>query len=474
MIFRVGTQILNISLLFALMLLPGTAVSQDNPTAIPDVLISFESEKGRDYAIVVEKESQQLFLYANDGTLREIRRMNCSTGKVRGPKFSAGDLKTPEGIYFFVKEYEDKELAPIYGTGAFPMDYPNLLDQASGRTGTSIWLHGTNKVLKERDSSGCVAIENENIAELAPYITLNRTPIIVTERLSFSDPEQKRQSETAVKALLSGWKKALESGTYHDYLSFYDPEYLPDMSWWPEWNKTRKSFQTEPQSLSQDLKNPLIVKEKDIYAALADQVIALSGNELAVGIKKFFLTDRENQGFRIIAEEYMGLPEHHIKENPFMTAFRNLKKSAEVIARREVPPEPPERLPIRESEPSEQSVPEEISAQDETEIAEMLQAWVKAWSSKDADQYGACYADDFNSQGMSRDAWIAYKKQLNRKYSYIRVSMDNLRITKSGDDRIALFTQNYQSEAFKTLGTKQLILKRENGQWKIFRETYRK
>jgi len=470
-IFRVGTQILNISLLFALMLLPGIAVSQDNATSIPDVLISFESEKGTDFAIVVEKESQQLFLYAMRGDLREIRRMNCSTGKVRGPKFSAGDLKTPEGIYFFVKMYEDKELAPIYGTRAFPMDYPNLLDQAAGRTGTAIWLHGTNKVLKERDSSGCVAIENENIAELAPYITLNRTPIIVTERLSFGDSEQKRQAESDVKALLSGWKKALESGTYHDYLSFYDPEYLPDMSWWPEWNKTRKSLQTEPQSLSQDLKNPLIVKEKDIYAALADQVIAFSGGELAVGIKKFFLKNRENQGFRIIAEEYMGLPESQSKENPFMTAFRNLKKPAEVIARREVPPEPPERLPL---EKAETHVPEEISAQDETEIAEMLQTWVKAWSSKDEDQYGACYSDDFNSQGMNRDAWIAYKKQLNRKYDYIRVSMDNLRITKSGDDRIALFTQNYQSDAFKTLGTKQLILKRENGQWKIFRETYRK
>ncbi len=471
MSFRVGMQLLKISLFFVFVLLPGIAVSQDN--AVPDVLISFESEKGTDYAIVVETETQQLFLYADEGSLREIRRINCSTGKERGPKFSAGDLKTPEGIYFFVKAYEDKELAPIYGTRAFPMDYPNLMDQAAGRSGSAIWLHGTNKVLKERDSSGCVAIENKHIDELASYITLNRTPIIVTDRLSFSDPEQKREIETAVKALLSGWKKALESGTYHDYLSFYDSDYLPDMSWWPEWNKTRKSLQTDPQSLSQELKNPLIVREKEIYVALADQVIAFSGAELTVGIKKIFLKNKENQGFRIIAEEYMGLPEPPKKEHPFMTAFRNLKKPAEVIARKEVPQEPPEKIALRESEPP-SPASEELSAQEETEIADMLQTWVNAWSSKDAEQYGACYADDFRSQGMNRDAWITYKKQLNRKYSYIRVSMDNLRIRKNGDDCVALFTQNYQSDAFRTLGTKQLILKRENGQWKIYRENYSK
>lgn len=456
--FCLGMQVLKTALFFVLSSLPGMALSQEN--AVPDVLISFESEKGTDYAIAVETETQQLFLYADEGSLREIRRINCSTGKVQGPKFSAGDLKTPEGIYFFVKEYQDKELAPIYGTRAFPMDYPNLIDQAAGRSGSAIWLHGTNKVLKERDSSGCVAIENKNIDELADYITLNRTPIIITDRLSYSDPEQKGEAETSVRNLLSGWKKALENGTYHDYLNSYDPDYLPDISWWPEWNKTRKNLQTDSQSLSHDLKNPLIVREKDVYVVLADQTIAFSGREQTVGIKKFFLKNRENQGFRIIAEEYMGLPEPPKKEHPFMTAFRNLKKSAEVIAQKKVPPEP--------------AAQEELSAQEETEIAEMLQTWVNAWSSKDAEQYGACYAEDFRSQGMNRDAWIAYKKQLNRKYNYIRVSMDNLRIRKSGDDCVALFTQNYQSDAFRTLGTKQLILKRENGQWKIYRENYSK
>lgn len=81
----------------------GAAASHDeaaNSEQIPDMLIPLDSGNGAEYAIVVEKETQQLFLYANDGTVKEVLRMNCSTGKVTGAKAVAGDLKTPEGIYF--------------------------------------------------------------------------------------------------------------------------------------------------------------------------------------------------------------------------------------------------------------------------------------------------------------------------------------------------------------------------------------
>jgi len=162
---------------------------------IPDVLIPFDSEGGTEYAIVVEKETQQLFLYAHDGTLREVFRTACSTGKKFGPKTREGDLKTPEGIYFFIKIHEDKELGPIYGIRAFPTDYPNILDRIAGRTGNAIWLHGTNKPLKAMDSSGCVALENDDIERVTRYITLNRTPIIVAEKLSYSPPAPRDKRE---------------------------------------------------------------------------------------------------------------------------------------------------------------------------------------------------------------------------------------------------------------------------------------
>jgi murein L,D-transpeptidase YafK len=413
-------------------------LSETASRQIPDVLLPFDTEDSTDYIVVVEKDTQQLFLYANDGTLRQVYQMNCSTGKVRGAKEVSGDLKTPEGVYFFVKEFEDKELAPIYGTRAFPMDYPNLLDRIAGLTGDSIWLHGTNKPLKERDSSGCVALENANLDDIAKYITLNRTPIIIVKKLSYQDtPEAKAEIKTSVLRVLSEWKDAVEKGTYHNYLSFYDPEYLPNISWWPEWIKIRRKIQALPDSFSVNLKKILIVRYNEIYVVLCDQVISFAGRDIPAGTRKFYLTKAL---LKIIGEEYLGLPSSLEGDEPLIIASRNLKHKDDA----------------------------------EDDIAAMVDNWLKAWSSKDITAYGSFYARDFRSGSMDLDAWLKHKERLNQKYSYIRVSKENMVIQNTKERCIVSFVQTYESDAYKAVGTKQLILKRENGQWKIYRETWKK
>ena len=133
-------------------------------------------------AILVEKKNQTLFLYSSkSGELQIQYKTPCSTGEISGVKHKAGDKKTPEGIYFLKDEYEDQYLSPIYGIKAFPLDYPNLMDKRTGKDGSAIWIHGTNKVLKPMDSNGCVALENSSILKLAEYITLDSTPVILVE-----------------------------------------------------------------------------------------------------------------------------------------------------------------------------------------------------------------------------------------------------------------------------------------------------
>ncbi|OQY59522.1 MAG: hypothetical protein B6245_06090 [Desulfobacteraceae bacterium 4572_88] len=417
------------------------SADDDIPAPIPDILIPFDSEGETEYSIVVEKETQQLFLYAYDGTFREVHRLKCSTGKSLGPKAVSGDSKTPEGVYFFIKIHEKKELAPIYGIRAFPTDYPNVLDRIAGRTGNAIWLHGTNKALKDRDSNGCVVLEDENVEKLTPHIRLNRTPIIIVDRLSYASDEAKLEAKNAISALVSDWRNALETGTYHQYLSHYDPEYLPDISWWMEWYQIRKEAEASQQPLSVDLKNVLIVRHKKVYAVLFDQSVSLSGKEASAGIRKIFLK-HEDDRFKIIADAYQGVPETRKKENPLILAFHDLR-----------------------------TVPD---PKDEREIAGILDEWLKAWSSKDIERYGGHYASDFQSQGMNRTSWLNHKKRLNQKYAYIRVSKKGLTVRKSQERRIVSFVQSYESNAFKATGVKQLVLKREGGQWKIYRETWKK
>jgi murein L,D-transpeptidase YafK len=88
---------------FILLFLTGSSVfASENGdkiiSRIPDAFVSFGSGQGPEYAIVVEKERQKLFLYTRDGSYREMYRMEASTGKGAGAKLQEGDAKTPEGV----------------------------------------------------------------------------------------------------------------------------------------------------------------------------------------------------------------------------------------------------------------------------------------------------------------------------------------------------------------------------------------
>jgi len=469
---------------------------------VSPVIISFDTkENSTEHFLAVEKETQQLSLFEYNGTVKKVQQFTCSTGKTPGAKTREGDSKTPEGVYFFKTIHEKEKLAPIYGIRAFTTDYPNLPDRIAERTGTAIWLHGTNKVLKPMDSNGCVVLENTDVDKITKYISLNRTPIVITKKFLYEPLAA--ETRTALSNLISAWNTALQKGTYHEYLAIYDSEYLPDISWWKEWSKIRKHLTEEGETLAVELKRPLIVRYGDTYVIMGEQSIKFSEDDLSVGIKKIFLTNKDNQ-FRIIGEEYQQTSEK--ADTPFIVTARSLKRKPAVIVASAQSEAGQTNLQKQESvgstlriestgqesvgstlriestgqesvgsslrlEPTEKLEPTE----NDPEITEMIDNWLKAWSSKNIDEYGNYYADDFRSQRMNKKEWLLYKKQLNQKYKYIRVMRSgNPKVIKDGDECNASFIQQYKSDSFDAVATKQLILKRENGKWKIYRETSRR
>ena len=164
---------------------------------------------------------------------------------------------------------------------------------------------------------------------------------------------------------------------------------------------------------------------------------------LFAGTKKLFIADTGNH-LKIIGEEYQNLfnnKNNNKQQNPLITACRNLKWEIE----------------------------------DEHIIPDMIDGWLKAWSSKDIKRYKSYYAKDFHSQeGANLKTWLNYKSRLNRKYDYIHVSKDNLVINRGHKRSTVSFLQTYVSSGFSGVGIKKLILKRKNGQWKIYRETWKK
>src|SRR5699024_9492656 len=92
------------------------------------------------HAIVADLDHNRLYLFANnDGLPRLIGDFYATIGSQGADKRVAGDNRTPIGIYRITTYRNGDQLPELYGTGAFPLNYPNPYDQLRGRTGYGIW-----------------------------------------------------------------------------------------------------------------------------------------------------------------------------------------------------------------------------------------------------------------------------------------------------------------------------------------------
>jgi hypothetical protein len=109
---------------------------------VPRYLLQMHPEQK--HAVVVDTQKSRLYLYQNDnGTPRFIADYYISQGKLGAEKAREGDKKTPIGVYHVTSSLPRQKLTDFYGSGAFPINYPNDWDKRQGRNGHGIWLHGT-------------------------------------------------------------------------------------------------------------------------------------------------------------------------------------------------------------------------------------------------------------------------------------------------------------------------------------------
>ncbi|MBW1713081.1 MAG: L,D-transpeptidase [Deltaproteobacteria bacterium] len=156
------------------------------------------------HVILVDKSLQRLYLYLYQpaGQVERVRRFPCSTGKSEGDKVKEGDLRTPEGVYFFTKLFRDNKVT-IFGNTAYHINYPDPFDGAEGRDGNGIYLHGTNRPLGSRATNGCVVMNNSDLDFLSRRIRLHDTPIIISRRLSWLARDQFDQHRATFRKSLA-------------------------------------------------------------------------------------------------------------------------------------------------------------------------------------------------------------------------------------------------------------------------------
>jgi murein L,D-transpeptidase YafK len=406
---------------------------------IPSCLIGLNLKEKPGYALVVEKVSQTLRVYEWDGDFHLKHTFPCSTGEASGKKEKTGDRKTPEGVFFFTKAFPKRDLSPTYGTGAFVLDYPNLIDRRQNRSGYNIWLHGTNKPLKKRDTNGCIALKNKHIDIVRRYIHLNRTPIIIKATLHMVSAQNLFAEQQALRDFLSGWRHAFTSGDKSQYLVYYDRLDSKGEQLWKTWEAIRPSWEKAQVPFEMKFENLALARSNPCVVALFDQIATLDKHMMRVGTVKLYL-EPEKGSWKIIGEEYQPGTVSTEGRHPMAASLVRL----------------------------------ETLRKDYKTVAELVAEWADAWSSKDIERYGTCYAEDFYAQRMSLKSWLKYKKRLNTQYKKINVVVEDLEVRQDGDRGTATFVQRYSSSRHQSVGIKRLRLKRVNGLWKIYRETWHK
>jgi len=107
----------------------------------------------------------------------------------------------------------------------------------------------------------------------------------------------------------------------------------------------------------------------------------------------------------------------------------------------------------------------------EQDLTRLVQAWASAWSRKDVKSYLAFYASNFQTpNGMPRKDWEAERKQRIDKPGKLQVTVDDIKVSISGDTATVRFRQQYTSATLKSSTSKTLILVKSDNKWFIQQE----
>ena len=106
-------------------------------------------------------------------------------------------------------------------------------------------------------------------------------------------------------------------------------------------------------------------------------------------------------------------------------------------------------------------------------VRDAIEGWLDAWNKKDIRSYSSYYDASFESNGQTREVWLAAKKIIFREAGKISVLANKVDLKSEGDRVKVTFIQSYTSKSFGDRGVKILELKKNENEWKIVSELWR-
>jgi len=402
------------------------------PVSYAQTFMNFTSEPEDSFnALLVEKSGRWLHvLEIIEGRTQVLKSFQVLTGRVNGDKLVRGDEKTPEGLYFVtgfhspekLKNMYGAEVSRQYGTGAYPLSYPNLKDRLTGKTGGGIWLHGVDPERAESATRGCVAFDNDKLTMLADYIEVG-TPVIITDDGMQGAVDQLREHFSSIKQSVNDYIHAWEKGDFETFKSFYHANFKSvsgrNFGSYLAYKKSLmelfpyKKIDTDSFRVFSPTKDEAVVQFDQYYCA---------ANVFSHGTKRFYM-EREFDRLKIVAEEFQ---------------------------------------------------PKDGSGFTRAHVNSFLLDWKKSWESQDINSYISLYDDTFKTRGMDKAVWENDKSGKFEKLNLIKVEIEDIRYTAVSPISYKVeFIQTYRGDNYSDKGIKTLRLKGCPGDFKIISERWR-
>ena len=195
--------------------------------AVPRYLLQMQPDQK--HAVVVDTRKARLYLYENNtGQPRFVADYYITHGKLGADKTKEGDKRPPVGVYHVTTSLPRQKLTDFYGSGAFPINYPNEWDKRQGRNGHGIWLHGTPSDTFSRPpkaSDGCVVLANQDLDALAKNLQPGLTPVIISNEIEWLSLDDWQKERTALNKAIDGWRTDWESRDTERFLRHYSKKF---------------------------------------------------------------------------------------------------------------------------------------------------------------------------------------------------------------------------------------------------------
>lgn len=210
---------------------------------LPRYLLKMAPEQK--FAIVVDTSRSSLYVFANrDGTPHYVADYYITIGKNGIEKVREGDKKTPLGVYQVTGSLPLSRVGDFYGSGAYPISYPNEWDRRQGRDGHGIWLHGTPRDTYSRPpraSDGCVVLTNEDLQAIARDLQIGITPVIISAGVDWVAEQDMSTVRASLESSVEQWRRDWESLQTENYLTHYAPGFSTGTSGLAEWAAQKRA-----------------------------------------------------------------------------------------------------------------------------------------------------------------------------------------------------------------------------------------